>query len=257
MNTHARLDLYRELADLYEGLGDPSMRDRFLVLAADAALASGSAGEAEQLRQRLLKLNPHHMLKPYSSFAQAMQVPDMDTYVNNLRQNYPPETAEELLRSLRQGGGSAGGGESFEAGGTLMPRSTGEEPRVYPIQQDEEGSRPRQAPKREAPPAKARPSSGIPLPRAQPAPAPAPARPAPARPAPARPAPAPTARPPAATRATASRPPLPAPLPPAAPPGDAAGAWLSSTLFGLFITAAVALAVYTLGRPFLPAGWLP
>src|SRR5205085_11918442 len=71
-----------------------------LVLAADAALAAGSGDEAERLRLRLLQLNPHHMLKPYSSFAQALEAPDVSTYVRDLRQNYPPEVAEGLLRML-------------------------------------------------------------------------------------------------------------------------------------------------------------
>ena len=94
------LDVYRELADWYEQRGQAPMRDRFLVLAADAALAAGSGDEAERLRLRLLQLNPHHMLKPYSSFAQALEAPDVSTYVRDLRQNYPPEVAEGLLRML-------------------------------------------------------------------------------------------------------------------------------------------------------------
>src|SRR5436305_3288841 len=95
------LDVYRELADWYEQRGQAPMRDRFLVLAADAALAAGLADEAERLRLRLLQLNPHHMLKPYTSFAQALETPDVNTYVRDLRQNYPLEVASELLRTLR------------------------------------------------------------------------------------------------------------------------------------------------------------
>ena len=77
------------------------MRDRFLVLAADAALLAGKTDEAERLRLRLLKVNPHHMLKPYPSFAQALKAPDVLTYVKDLRVNYPADVAEDLLRTLQ------------------------------------------------------------------------------------------------------------------------------------------------------------
>src|SRR5688572_1432363 len=65
------LSIYRELADHYDRLGQVSMRDRFLMLAADAALAAGQPDEAERLRQRLLATSRHHMLRPYASFAEA------------------------------------------------------------------------------------------------------------------------------------------------------------------------------------------
>ena len=67
MHPHENLlRVYRELADWYERQRQPQMRDRFLVLAADAAQTAGRADEAERLRLRLLKVNPHHMLKPYA-----------------------------------------------------------------------------------------------------------------------------------------------------------------------------------------------
>ena len=78
------LRIYRELADWYERQRQPQMRDRFLVLAADAALLAGKTDEAERLRLHLLNVNPHHMLKPYPSFAQALKAPDLLTYVKDL-----------------------------------------------------------------------------------------------------------------------------------------------------------------------------
>jgi hypothetical protein len=95
------LGIYRELADCYDRRGQVSMRDRFLILAADAALEAGQAGEAERLRQRLLQGSRHHMLRPYSSFAEAVQAPDVQTYLRDLRVNYPLDVAEQLLESLR------------------------------------------------------------------------------------------------------------------------------------------------------------
>ena len=95
------LRIYRELADWYERQHQPQMRDRFLVLAADAALTAGRPDEAESLRLRLLKVNPHHMLKPFGSYAQALKTPDVLTYVKDLRVNYPANVAEDLLRTLQ------------------------------------------------------------------------------------------------------------------------------------------------------------
>ena len=98
-----RLSVYRELADRYDHLGQVSMRDRFLILAADAALEGGRAGEAETLRQRLLQGSRHHMLRPYYSFAEAACAADVQSYLHDLRTNYPLEVAQQLLDSLKEG----------------------------------------------------------------------------------------------------------------------------------------------------------
>jgi hypothetical protein len=95
------LSVYRELADCYDRLGQASMRDRFLILAADAALQSGQAGEAERLRLRLLQGSRHHMLRPYHSFAEAVRAADVQTYLQDLRRNYPEDVARQLLDSVQ------------------------------------------------------------------------------------------------------------------------------------------------------------
>ncbi|MHB8736662.1 MAG: hypothetical protein ACYC6M_15275, partial [Terriglobales bacterium] len=97
------LQVYKELADWYERQGQPAMRDRFLILAAESAFSAGKPEEAERLRQRLLQGNPHHMLKPFSSFAQALQSTNIQIYIHDLQVNYPPKTAEGLLQGLRGG----------------------------------------------------------------------------------------------------------------------------------------------------------
>ncbi|HKB42386.1 MAG TPA: hypothetical protein VKD72_38525, partial [Gemmataceae bacterium] len=83
------LRVYQDLADWYERQAQPQLRDRFLLLAADAALSSGDADEAERLRQHLLQLSPHHMLKPFASFAQALRSPDVQGYLGDMRDKYP------------------------------------------------------------------------------------------------------------------------------------------------------------------------
>src|SRR4051794_24700922 len=100
------MQLYSDLADAYERLGQVTMRDRFLMLAADAALQMLLTDEAERFRQRLLSGSRHHMLRPYGSFVEAAEAPDVQTYLRDLRLNYPPDVAEQMLASL-QGGGPA------------------------------------------------------------------------------------------------------------------------------------------------------
>jgi hypothetical protein len=94
---------YLKLSEWFNQKGQPQQRDRFLVLAADAAQAAGRQEDAEKLRMRLLKHNPHHLLRPYSSFAQALSSADVQSYVNDLRNSYPPKKAAEMLASASSG----------------------------------------------------------------------------------------------------------------------------------------------------------
>jgi hypothetical protein len=229
MDILTALQVYKELADRYERQSHAAMRDRFLILAAEAAFSSGNPEEAERLRQRLLQGNPHHMLKPFSSFAQALQSTNIQIYIHDLQVNYPPETAEELLHNLRSGGSSSptNEGDTFTGTGTrispviqihdepTLPLGTSPEPlKVYPLKDEP------------------KPSSPAALP--------------------AKPAPRPTISPPAPRPRSQPRTAAPAPvLPP--PPLEAAipaGAWLALILFGMTVTAGIALAFYTLARPF-------
>lgn len=109
--------IYQELATCYEQIGEAQVRDRFLVLAAEAALSAGRPEEAETIRGRLLQLNPHHLLKPYASLTQAMQSADVKSYVEGLRRTYPRENAEQLLESIRAGAppGATGAGPRSDA----------------------------------------------------------------------------------------------------------------------------------------------
>jgi hypothetical protein len=123
MDPHASLLVYKALAEHYERAGPAAMRDRFLVLSADSARAAGLDDEAERLRTQLLQLNPHHLLRPFRSFAQAMETPDVQTYVRDLRQSYPPSKAEALLRDVR-------GDESPKPRAEAKPRAEGQSPPV-------------------------------------------------------------------------------------------------------------------------------
>jgi hypothetical protein len=89
--------LYEDLANHFAHQGDSRQRDQCLVLAADAALTGGQPPEAERLRKRLLLTNPHHLLRPYASMAEAMESADMRDFVLDLRKQWPPETVAKLL----------------------------------------------------------------------------------------------------------------------------------------------------------------
>lgn len=245
MDILTALRVYRELADWYERQGHAAMRDRFLVLAAEAAFSSGNPDEAERLRQRLLQGNPHHMLKPFSSFAQAMQSTNIQIYIHDLQANYPPQTAEELLQDLRSGTTPAP--PAADEGDTLIGTGPGINP-VIEIR--EEPTLPLGSVKA---PFEVFPLRDEPKPAARSNP---PAKPAQAnRPAPRKSPAAPTGNPPPRPRSQSIPPRSSAPAsaaPPPSPETTPAGAWLTLILFGLTVTAGIALAFYTLARPFLP-----
>lgn len=255
MDTLAALQVYKELADWYERQGQPAMRDRFLILAAEAAFSAGKPDEAERLRQRLLQSNPHHMLKPFSSFAQALQSTNIQIYIHDLQVNYPPETAGDLLRNLR--GGKAEPAVIPQTAPLIeirdeptLPLGNAMEPlKVYPLREEPQATIPPVKPthlNRPAPGKQpAAPSSGNAPARSSPPNTPVPL----AQPMlPRQPAPARSARP----AVVSDRSPPLNPEPTA--PGSAG---LALLLFGMTVTAGIVLAVYTLARPFLPAQWLP
>jgi len=224
--------VYQELADHHDRRKEAPLRDRFLVLAADAALCAGRADEAERLRARLLQLNPHHLLKPYASLAEAAKSPDVQSYIAGLRRTYLPESAEHLLESLKAGRPAEAPVPAKAAPEVPRPApaSTAGAPKVYRLQ----GAEPGKAAPPPAPPAKAAPP-GVPVAVARDAAA-APAR----RPRPLDGPPAPRPEPPALRWPAAGR------------TEAAPGAWVSTALFLLTLAAALGLAFYIFARPFLP-----
>jgi hypothetical protein len=223
--------VYRELAEWNDRLGQAQARDRFLVLAADAALCAGLDAEAELLRQRLLKLSPHHMLRPFASFAEALSSPDVQGYVGELRRSWPPAAAEEMLAKIRARGAPPRPARGIPPTTPVLDLDEPPAPEPLKVYRDQDADAP---PRKPAAPPPPRPKqTGLPRPAAPPA-----------RPV---------------------RPPAP-PLVPVGQPrhhpgrgeenaGDpeeaGTGAWLSVTLFVLVLIAGVALAGYTLVGPFL------
>jgi hypothetical protein len=98
--------MYEDLANHFARQGESGKRDECLVLAADAALSIGEPEDAERLRKRLLLTNPHHLLRPYTTMAEAMLSVDVCDYVADLRKQWSPETVAKLLN--RPPGASSG-----------------------------------------------------------------------------------------------------------------------------------------------------
>jgi hypothetical protein len=110
--------LYAQLAEEHQKKDRPQERDRFLLLAADAALSAGKQDVAENFRRTLLARNPNHLLKPYTSLTEALQWPDIATYVQELRRTYPPE---RLQRATKTQPGSTGLGGKEGAEDLILP----------------------------------------------------------------------------------------------------------------------------------------
>lgn len=126
------IHVYRELAEREAERGAAQMRDRYLLLAADAALTAGQTEDAEQLRQQLLQNNPHHLIRPYGSFAEAMKAPEVYSYLADLRGKYAPEEAEQLLQAQRDEGPIEAPPEETNHATAPEPLPA-EAPAVYPV----------------------------------------------------------------------------------------------------------------------------
>jgi hypothetical protein len=234
-STDPKTRIYEELAEQEHLRGGTQARDRFWILAADAALAAGHNDEAERFRARLLEYNPHHLLKPYPSLADALKSSEVYGYVTDLRSSYPPEEAERLLASLRPGDEAARSEAAEPPVFDAAPAAPATLPDPPPLQTFRFAAQP------ETPPSAAAP--GTPAETGSPFGA--------LREAPSVPAPAPSARRPLPGH------PEPAPVGEEEPHEDGeeraggVGPWLSDTLFVLVLLVGLAWAGYTLARPFL------
>ncbi|HEV3205129.1 MAG TPA: hypothetical protein VGY77_12130 [Gemmataceae bacterium] len=240
--------IYQELAQWHGQHGQLQLRDRFLLLQADTYFAGGKTDEAEKVRGQLLAVNPHHLIKPFDSFAEALKSIDVKNYVEGLRRQYDPNKARELLRSLgsqKEAQAAAKGATGASPSGKSGAHPQPDAPKVYRFQEEKgEGPSfpagvpipPRGKSAEEIP---RRPVSSIPLGRVNPA--------------------APTANP----EVTDISPRSPRWLPPETssswlPEGNdaeraefTAGAWVATGLYWVLLVAGLGLTAYTLGGPFL------
>lgn len=227
--------LYAQMAEEHQKQGRPQERDRFLLLAADAALTAGKRDVAENFRRTLLARNPNHLLKPYSTLAEALASPDIANYVQELRRTYPPERIERASKSAAPGSTSLGSDKDVE------------EEIVLPLEAERQTKA--KAPFAFLP----EPEPAKPLVPPLRATAPEPRRPAPA----ARPGPQPL---PAAAKSPgtfALKPPESIPRPAAIPfspryrADEPSSGWLGMLLFVVTLLGALALIGHVFVRPFL------
>jgi hypothetical protein len=226
MSPNARSQqVYEELAGWYDHQGQAKLRDWFLVLAADAALALGHADKAERLRQRLLHVNPHHLLRPFGSFAEALRSPDVQGYIADLRRNYPLETAEQLLQASRR--------QASEEPPPVAQPMEERELKVYRGRETPSDPKVPRARTTQSHPETSLPESAIPV----------------SPPAPRMPTPVAWTRPSAAAKPAPPEPPRVVVLDDEGPSG--LGYWVSSLLFVLTLLLGLALAAYAFAGPFL------
>jgi hypothetical protein len=252
--------LYLELSDYYDHRGEAQSRDRFLVLAADAAMIAGDKEEAEHLRQRLLTLNPHHLLKPFKSFEEAQRSRDVTDYINALRRRHPADQVANLVETtVRPKGGKTAQPER----NSQLPPS----PQQPARGETASGPRPvdvfRMRPADEPPPTSVRPR---PIPPPPSIPSPPPSNPGRMRPAPSGQS-TPLSLPPLPFQPEPSRPTGPSPFRPGQLPSSqptvpvyqgirlptTPGSWFCSVIFVVLLVGGIGLTIYSLGRVFLPS----
>jgi hypothetical protein len=197
----------------------------------------------------LLRLNPHHLLKPFTTLAQALQSVDVKNYIEGLRRTYPLESAEQMLEQMRHEGEApltlAPLHDSDHGGGSPQPAPTLVWPAEAPVAERQTGTAAARATPTTPPPQPPKPEPPAAL--TEPIPFAPESRP-PVYPV-ARPAPG---APPPGARSKSGK---PTPFGTFSEPNSDAkpveGNWVATVLFVLVLAAAVALAVYTLIRPFL------
>jgi hypothetical protein len=254
--------LYLQLAEHYEDRSEPKMRDRFLILAADAATTAGQDAEAERLLQRLLRSSPHHMLKAFGTFAEAIQAEPIRMYIDDLRKNYPAEIAENLLTSLRQGDEPPPPAETWATPLPVAPERPGDDeddqtiPGLLPADPDAFNLVPEEADDTtqlisQKPVAQPRPAARPePTPTHTPRPTIKPLPLAPTDPVPPRPRQTTSqqsGRPQPGARTARKR----------KPREDPGGGWLSLMLFGVVLMLGLVLVYYAFLRTFFHVSWLP
>lgn len=94
------IQVYQELAELFDRHDEPRRRDQFFLLAAETAWKAGQTKQAEQIRRRLLQFNPSHLIKPYRNFQEARESFDVQSCLEELEEKYPLGTARQLLDEM-------------------------------------------------------------------------------------------------------------------------------------------------------------
>lgn len=89
---------YLKLASASAGRNQPLGRDRFLVLAGEAACRAGLLDVAARCRELVVRENRRHLLGRFATFPDALRDADFEPLIKHLKRLCPAEQAEFLLQ---------------------------------------------------------------------------------------------------------------------------------------------------------------
>lgn len=78
----------------------PLVRDRLMLLAAVQAQLFELPSVAAYCRRQILERNPRHMIRRWSSMAEALEAADFQTFFLRQHRHYPLEKVERMLERL-------------------------------------------------------------------------------------------------------------------------------------------------------------
>lgn len=100
MNDDRATLMFAQLAAVSAERGQTTGRDRFLILAGISATRAGWPQVAARCHDLVVTGTPRHLLRRYSSFAEALRDADFEQFHRQLRRFCSPERAEHLLSEL-------------------------------------------------------------------------------------------------------------------------------------------------------------
>jgi hypothetical protein len=96
-NPDVALSAYLRLAVISHERGQWLPRNKFLILAGDAACREGLLQAADHCRDLILTTSPAHIIGRYDSFPSALKSAEFQTYLKQLKKFCSVERAEHLL----------------------------------------------------------------------------------------------------------------------------------------------------------------
>lgn len=99
-NLLHQLGLYLHLARASQHRRRPMVRDRILVLAGTIAVQLNLWQVSAYCRHLILQNNPRHLLRHWSTIADALKDDEFQGHLKQLQRRYPRERAEQMLASL-------------------------------------------------------------------------------------------------------------------------------------------------------------
>lgn len=94
------LGLYLHLARASLQRNQPLVRDKFLVLAGVIAARMQLRSVADYCRAEVLRHNPGHMVRKWTTLSEAIEDSDFLHFLKQLQRRFPQEKAERMLAEL-------------------------------------------------------------------------------------------------------------------------------------------------------------